>query len=382
LSSLMTLEDDSFIYGLDYQARALASRINDCDKTEFLIGTQSLRLDNQIALLEFDEDNGQVSKRSYNHPAGEIWHISSCPNNKDLVTTCYVSVKDNKCKPGCTIWSLASNDTSAADAPNISEISSANLTEFSSVSCFQWQPTTSCSSGILVADNSVLLLDTNSNLTVQSKWSFDGKAAQKLTTGKWNPHHKCQTVGVAVENQIKGFDIRSKESIFSIENAHIPVVRDIDFNPNRQYILASAGDDCKVKFWDCRSTSQPLVVLAEHSHWVWNVRYNPVHDQLVLTCSSDARSILHSIQSISSDVVTGMREIEAEDGKCADTNSISSEKDLLDDGVVKMFEENEESVYCVEWSANDPWVFASLSYDGRVTINKVPRAVKYKILQL
>ena len=34
----------------------------------------------------------------------------------------------------------------------------------------------------------------------------------------------------------------------------------------------------------------------------------------------------------------------------------------------------------VAWSAADPWMFASLSYDGRIAVNSVPSAVKYKIL--
>ena len=50
------------------------------------------------------------------------------------------------------------------------------------------------------------------------------------------------------------------------------------------------------------------------------------------------------------------------------------------DGVIATFDEHEDSVYAVEWSTADPWVFASLSYDGRLVINRVPRAEKYKIL--
>lgn len=34
----------------------------------------------------------------------------------------------------------------------------------------------------------------------------------------------------------------------------------------------------------------------------------------------------------------------------------------------------------VEWSTVDPWVFASLSYDGRIVVNRVPSQIKYKIL--
>ena len=50
------------------------------------------------------------------------------------------------------------------------------------------------------------------------------------------------------------------------------------------------------------------------------------------------------------------------------------------DRIITSFEEHEDSVYIVEWSTADPWIFASLSYDGRIVINRVPRAEKYKIL--
>lgn len=50
------------------------------------------------------------------------------------------------------------------------------------------------------------------------------------------------------------------------------------------------------------------------------------------------------------------------------------------DRLIKVYEDHEESVYKVEWSSVEPWIFASLSYDGRLVINKVPREEKYKIL--
>ena len=60
----------------------------------------------------------------------------------------------------------------------------------------------------------------------------------------------------------------------------------------------------------------------------------------------------------------------------------SSKKDpsVLTDKVIATFEEHEDSVYAAEWSTADPWTFASLSYDGRLVINKVPKAEKMNIL--
>ncbi len=44
------------------------------------------------------------------------------------------------------------------------------------------------------------------------------------------------------------------------------------------------------------------------------------------------------------------------------------------------WDEHEDSVYGLAWSAADPWLLASLSLDGRVALNKVPKNIKYKIL--
>ena len=55
--------------------------------------------------------------------------------------------------------------------------------------------------------------------------------------------------------------------VYMIENAHGQHVRDLDFNPNKQYHLVSCGDDCRTKFWDVRNPSQPVKVVSEHSHW-------------------------------------------------------------------------------------------------------------------
>ena len=69
--------------------------------------------------------------------------------------------------------------------------------------------------------------------------------------------------------------------------------RSIDFNPNKQYQLATAGDDGSVRFWDIRQASKGPVAArtGDHSHWIWSVRYNAFHDQLILTSSSDGRFI-------------------------------------------------------------------------------------------
>ena len=58
------------------------------------------------------------------------------------------------------------------------------------------------------------------------------------------------------------------------------------------------------------------------------------------------------------------------------TYSIFREEDTL----IKSYDEHEDSVYSVTWSAASAWIFASVSYRGNVIINIVPNEEKYKIL--
>ncbi|XP_012582832.1 PREDICTED: protein TSSC1, partial [Condylura cristata] len=89
--------------------------------------------------------------------------------------------------------------------------------------------------------------------------SLEGKGQPRFTSGRWSPHHNCSQVATASDTTVRGWDTRSMSQVYCIENAHGQLVRDLDFNPNKQYCLASCGDDCKVKFWDTRSVD---VVLA------------------------------------------------------------------------------------------------------------------------
>lgn len=82
--------------------------------------------------------------------------------------------------------------------------------------------------------------------------------------------------------------------------------------------------------------------------------------------------MLSSIASLSSEPFKTIIDDEASDQRPTEI--------ALPDRMVKCYENHEDSVYNLEWSAADPWIFASLSYDGRLVIDKVPKEEKYKIL--
>lgn len=181
----------------------------------------------------------------------------------------------------------------------------------------------------------------------------------------------------------------------SIKTAHYQLVRDIDINGNQPYYFVSGGDDCKVKFWDSRNTAQPLKTLAQHSHWVAQVKYNQYRDAMVISSSTDWMVNLWNVSSLAfRDPTKGTKQktsssVESpREGTLAHSQQLlarqqsaalkdaGKNKDFAQDHLVRAFQDHEDSVYSICWSWADgenPWLFASASYDGRVIVNKVPQ---------
>ncbi|KAG8512334.1 EARP and GARP complex-interacting protein 1 [Galemys pyrenaicus] len=118
------------------QARALTPQTAETDAIRFLVGTQSLKYDNQVTIfdkcsdgfgglgqemssqsllllwilyslllnprwsqvsdsdgkihiIDFDDENNIINKNVLLHQVGEIWHISASPADKGVLATCY-----------------------------------------------------------------------------------------------------------------------------------------------------------------------------------------------------------------------------------------------------------------------------------------------------
>ncbi|XP_055352650.1 EARP and GARP complex-interacting protein 1-like [Paramacrobiotus metropolitanus] len=381
-------EDIPVIYGIDFQARCLVSLAAESDAVRFLIGTQSIKHENQVQLIDFDEDTNAVTRTVYGHPSGEIWHLSCCPYDADLFAACYNEVDGQKINSRAALWrfpatrsspsrsTASSGDDAQGAITRLDKVLDLKDKEGGDIQGVIWEPTSSQKKIITLKTNGVVTWEASSTsssaFTESSSISVEGKGHNRITSAKWSPHHSSNTVGLCMETSIRGLDLRSSKTSYLIENPHGYMVRQIDFNQNKPYDLASCGDDCTAKIWDTRNVGAPLQVLDDHSHWVWCVKYNPFHDQLLLTSSSDSRVILTSVASLSSETVAHVSDEENRDE--------TEKHERLADGVINVYDEHEDSVYALDWSSADPWTFASLSYDGRLVINRVPRNVKYRIL--
>ncbi|KAK0090614.1 hypothetical protein PV325_010580 [Microctonus aethiopoides] len=378
--------DNPVIYGLEFQARALSAQNAETDIVRFLVGTQSIKFsNNQIHLVELNDDTNTLRTQIYHHEIGEIWSLQTSPTDPEKFITSYNTINNEGiCTMKGALWQLPILDEYTTDIVHLNKISDIDTTSYGNeLKTIVYHPMEG-SKAVAVVDNNFVLWHLNEcTPQVSTVGTLLGKGQHRFTTGKWNPHNGCNQFVTLNDNNVRGWDLRNPSNeAWAIISAHSQIVRDLDFNANKQYCLSTCGDDGYMKFWDIRSTNEPIISRMEHSHWVWSIRINRFHDQLVLTSSSDSRVILCSIPSVSSEPYgPGGNNPDDEDGI---DDSLPLEdaltKNKLDDGVIGKYEEHEDSVYAVEWSSADPWTFASLSYDGRLVINKVPRKYKYKIL--
>ena len=206
----------------------------------------------------------------------------------------------------------------------------------------------------------------------------------------WDPHSPsclARTVPTARANRVVLWDGRAAEEALHIAGQH--GIMDLDYNPNRPHILATAGRNGTAQFWDLRFSKNPVATArGGHSHWAATVQYNPCHDQLVLTTGTDRVMNLWRMSSCSSapllmhsDTDLGGMLLAGDD---ADNDGPEEPTKVAEDRTVnarvQRYDDFSDSVYTAAWGAADPWVYMAISYDGKAVLQHVPSKEKYKIL--
>lgn len=350
------MAESSIVLSLKNQARSLSSAPSSGRVSRWIVGTTSLREENELRILEYDPDlEAMTSIRVYDHKS-EVWDVACCPEDLHVLATVHSSVGAY----GCTLWT-GNEDGSLHEVQKLNEGSSIvrrvlwHATQLDLVVCIdesaihQWT----------VAEAGIKLINSGSPGELQQLWS-----------GALHPANPT-VAATAGGNNVQIWDLRMLAKSGELLSAHKMPVRDVDFAPHQEHRLVSCGDDCKLRFWDLRALgrTEALLELGGHSHWIWKTRYNSFYDQLLVSSSSDSLINLWHTPGLAS---------LASDSTAEKPINRQARSEL--DGKVHTYDEHEESVYGLSWSTVDPWVFASLSYDGRVVINKVPKHAKYKIL--
>lgn len=317
---------------------------------------------------------------------GEVWKLNSCPNDARLLATVYNVQKGAQVLSQAALLTLPADDSIGASNEQLkseyipwAQVEVLDTTELGErVKTIEFHPSQEQTIACVVGNKLAIMQRAEASTRVVAEASSNASSGTKnlssFTTGKWSHHHQGHQFLVLHDTSVRAYDVRdSQHCAWSIDDAHGQLVRDLDCNPNKQCHLVTGGDDGCVKVWDCRMVKAPVFERSDHSHWVWCVRFNTFHDQLILSSSSDCKVLLTCAGSVSS-------EAQAPEINEANSSGAQERHKVLSDGLLQSFDQHEDSVYCAEWSNVDPWIFASLSYDGRVIISKVPKQYKYQII--
>ena len=315
---------------------------------------------------------------------GTLWELPDSISNGDVTSQ---NSTGSKIPERLDMKSIAT--LNEADSDSSTSIG-AGVWDCNSLKLLTWP------SANVVGDMLVWDIHSNSSAEVTHKIKNLNGSSQATDTNlsiiraaAWDPH-RPSSFTFARGDAIVGYDLRtpSSEEAFCIPQAHGICTRDVDYNPNKPYCFLSGGDDGKIKFWDYRKAKFPLRFFRS-SHWVMKAKYNPFHDQLVVSAGTDSSVALWRAASISSAPLLELDDDDSNEGDGGDEEEqvvgggvdveADNAKDVAD-AAIRTFDEHEDSVYGLAWSLCDAWVFSSLSYDGRVVINHVPSTEKYKIL--
>ncbi|RKP09199.1 WD40-repeat-containing domain protein [Thamnocephalis sphaerospora] len=366
--------EPTFVHGLRHQARCLASLPAAEDRSLFVAATWSPQTNNEVHLVEVDEElrGTPLRARVFRHNAG-LWCVAGHPRQLELIACCEDAYPERPVTllriPGLSDAVQGTEPSNAAVDDTVERVASGEKRTRTRQSLDKVATLASAEAPSLV------------------EW-------QVTTTARRN------------NGGMRGWDVRSEKQSYAVPFAHDGFVRAVDCNPNVPHHFATGGDDGMVRIWDARRLGHSLLELAGHTHCVrarvWSVAYNEMHDQLLLTGGSDARVNLQSVVSTSSAAYgsgdPGSQDEEAdedeEDGAEGDKAATSLSVPRLGlvelsrrstsrrpvDGLVKTYTDHDDSVYGVAWSHANPWLFASVSYSGRLLFSQVPSSEKYKIL--
>ncbi|KAJ7005664.1 WD repeat-containing protein DWA2-like [Populus alba x Populus x berolinensis] len=335
-------------YGLKYQARCISDVKADTDHTSFIAGTLSLREENEVHLLRLSAGGTElICEGLFSHPE-EIWNLSSCPFDQRVFSTVFSAGESF----GAAVWQIPEL-YGQLNSPQLERIASLDG-HVGKVNCVLWWPSGRNDKLISIDQENIFLWSLDCSRQAAQVQSMESAGMlHYLSGGAWDPHD-VNAVAATCESSVQLWDLRAMKKANSIECGH---VRNVDYDTRKKHILVTAEDESGIHIWDLRMPKVPIKELRGHSHWTWAVACNPEYDGLILSGGTDSTVNLWFASTTTSDELT--------------SESVFKSPTRELDPLLNSFSDYDDSVYGLAWSSQEPWIFASLSYDGRVVVESI-----------
>lgn len=334
-------------YGLKYQARCIADVKADTDHTSFITGTLSLKEENEVHLIRLASGGTElICEGLFSHP-NEIWDLASCPFDQRIFSTVF----SNSESYGAAIWQIP-EFYGQLNSPQLERIAALD-SHTSKIKCVLWWPTGRHDKLISIDEQNMFLWSLDSSKkTAQLQSQQSAGMLHSLSGGAWDPHDS-NAVSLTSESAIQIWDLRTMKLANSLDQSH---ARNVDYDTKKEHIIVTAEDEAGIRIWDLRMSKAPITELPGHAHWTWTVKCNPEYNGLILSSGTDSAVNLW---------------LAPESNKDATTESPVESQNKRTDPLLCSYNDYEESVYGIAWSSREPWIFASLSYDGRVVVESI-----------
>lgn len=327
------------------------------DRIRFAVGSTIVGKTNQIQVVEYDDAQNTIQCVQTLDHADEIWWLNYHTSKPDILFT--ISSKSTVRGRVTKLFEVPEPDSlsqalGTQEHQSIEEIATFNTPDPMAKRVFY-----------LANDDSQCVISCESSLyrydiekpdkPVQTINIEDGIT---LTAAAADPLHAGNVVGTCGKDVLL-WDLRQDGKVsFKIEDSHSPVALDVAFNANKSLWIVTGGADGNIRCWDIRNSSKPLVCeFHASSHWVTRAVPSDSHEQLILTSGTDSKV------------------------RCFNASQFAFQNEgKLPDGEIIKSVRHDDSVYCVTWAANNPWVFASVSYKGQVVVCQLPSQVVDSIL--
>ena len=202
---------------------------------------QSLRHSNLVYLVTLDEDSGQLARRGFQHQAGEVWQLDASPTNAAVFATTYGERHGaGGWRRRAAVWRVPEEEGGEGEegASVPLDLREEIQAEGGDVCGAWWQPSDSGKIAVVV-DNKAVMVDMAEGRGGQGSWqvSHDVRGQTRIETGRWNTHRNCHQFATACGSQVIAWDTRTAEQSWLLPAP--ATVRSLDFNPNKQYYLAT-----------------------------------------------------------------------------------------------------------------------------------------------
>ncbi|RHW72314.1 WD domain [Trypanosoma brucei equiperdum] len=341
----------STAYGMELQARAIApfyhSSNNSSSTHRFVAGTACFAGGNVIRLLTFQEESQLLECTATWSHEEEMFGLWSSPS---VAGPSLLAVGASS---HCRIFRV-SDDVSGELEPVVNFNAAAAQV--------LWDLEGLQNEVKLISEDSLRIYSLAEGKMGEEIGRFRVDGCAELRCAALDPHHSSVCLAAGEGIGIAVIDTRRKGPIVmpNTTTLHgLGMIQSIDFSNAREGLFMTAGTDGVIMWHDFRMDGEKSVVerrgyLDAHDHCVQRSLFNPFHDELLISCGSDHTLKLWDTSK------------KGADGECA--VCVSKLSDFA------------ESVVACCWSNSNPWVFAGLSYNGRVLVDSVPEECKMQFI--